>query len=361
LIKKNWQSLSALSTDILKVFTLAQVLNLKNQFMKKMLLFAFALVAMHSSLAQSHGFKITEMFPVDVSHSYIGFSIKYMGYAMVRGRFTDFRGAIRFDEKDLQKTSVTIVVDANSINTGDSWRDDDLRSDNWLGVQHYPKIFFISKKTDVTPSGLLISGDLTMHGITKEVSIPLDRPIGIVKDVRGDSQIIFTGVLAINRIDFGIEGKKWAGVVEGITAVSDEVNIELTILAKRINAGNFKNWVEDVRTPHGRIYNVAKAKGVDKALVAFDSIRSSANHTVGVETLNTAGQMLLKENKVQEALVLFKRNDLAYPKVSIVYESYGEALATSGQWEEALKSYKTAIEVDEWSVVAKEVIRSAGQ
>ncbi len=329
--------------------------------MKTIVLLALGSFAAHFSWSQSHGFRITELFPVDVSHSYIGFNVKYMGYAMVRGRFTEFRGAIRFDEQDLKKTSVTMVIDANSINTGDSWRDDDLRSDNWLGVQHYPKIYFMSKKTDVTQSGLLISGDLTMHGVTKGVSINLDRPIGIVKDVRGDSQIIFTGTLAINRIDFGIEGKKWAGFVEGITAVSDEVNIELTILGKRINAGNFKNWVADVTRPHGRIYNVAKSKDVDNALIAFDSILNTDNHKVDAETLNTVGQMLLKENNVQEALVLFKRNVLAYPKASIVYESYGEALATAGQWEEALKSYKKAIEVDEWSVVAKEVIRSVGK
>ena len=326
--------------------------------MKKMLLFAFVLFAVDHSWSQSHGFKISEMFPVDASHSYIGFNVKYMGYAMVRGRFTNFRGAVRFDEKDLKKTSVTMVIDASSISTGDSWRDDDLRSDNWLGVQNHPRIHFESKEAEVTKAGLSITGDLMMHGNTKEISIPLDRPIGVVKDVRGDSQIIFTGMLVVNRSDFGIEGKKWAGFVEGITAVSDEVKIELTILGKRINAENFKNWVENVATPLGKVYHVARTQGVRQAIATFDSLRREASTKVDAETLNTAGQMLLKENKVQDALALFNKNVAVYPDKSIVYESYGEALATAGRWEDAMKYYKKAIEKDEWSVVAREVLKT---
>lgn len=322
------------------------------------LLFAFVLCVSHTSQSQSPSFNIKEIFPVDVSHSYIGFSVKYMGYAMVRGRFADFHGAVHYDEQDLTKTSVTFMIEVKSIDTGDKWRDDDLRSDNWFGEERYPRIYFVSRQTEVTLAGLLVTGDLTMRGITKTISIPMDRPVGVVRDVRRDSQVIFTGALAINRIEFGIEGKKWAGFVEGITAVSDDVNIELTILAKRINADNFKYWVANVTTPHGKIYSIVKSKGADRALMAFDSIRlESKDKKVDADALNTAGQMLLKENKVKEALVLFRKNAETFPEIPMVYESYGEALATSGEWDQAFKFYKTAVERDEWSVVAREVLR----
>ena len=322
-----------------------------------MLLFAFSFAAISCIWAQAPAFKITEIFPVDAAHSYIGFSIKYMGYAMVRGRFTDFRGAIRYNEKDATETSVSLMINVASINTGDNWRDDDLKSANWFDTGTFPQIFFTSKKAVASPNGLQITGDLTMHGITRSITIPLNTPIGVVKDVRGDSQIIFTGVLNINRIDFGVEGKKWAGIKEGITAVSDDVNIELTILAKRINAGNFKNWVANLSTPHGKIYNAAKTEGIEKALAVFEGLRLAPDQQVDAEALNTAGQMLLKENKVQEAMVLFKKNIEAYPQASLTYESYAEALATADRWADALKFYKMAIEKDRDNITAREIVR----
>ncbi|HTE28839.1 MAG TPA: YceI family protein [Chryseolinea sp.] len=322
-----------------------------------MLLLACSFAAISATWCQPGDLKITEIFPVDAAHSYIGFSIKYMGYAMVRGRFTDFRGAVRYDEKDAGKTSVSLMVKVASIDTGDKWRDDDLKSSNWFDTAAYPEILFVSKKSEVTSNGLLVTGDLTMHGITRSIVIPLNAPIGVVRDVRRDSQVIFTGALTINRIDFGVEGKKWAGIKEGITAVSDDVNIELTILAKRINADNFKYWVADVSTPHGQIYNAAKTAGIEKALGTFDALRTAPNQKLDEEALNTAGQMLLKEGKVKEALALFKKNVEVCPQASVVYESYAEGLATLGKWNEALKFYRVAIEKDKDNMNAREVVR----
>lgn len=307
--------------------------------------------------SQKSDFKIAEIFPIEASHSYVGFSIKYMGYAMVRGRFSDFQGSIRYNEKDLTKTSVTLMINVNSIDTANEWRDKDLKSDNWFGSQAYPMIFFISRKSEGTPQGLLITGDLTMRGITKTVSIPMTYPPHVLKDIRDDSQIIFTGSLTLNRIEFGIEGKKWAGIKEGITAVSDDVNVELTMLGKRINAPNFKNWVADVTSPHGKIYSMVKNSGIKKAIAEFESMHSMPGNKVDAETLNTAGMMLLKESKVEDAIALFKKNMDAYPQLSLVYESYGEALATLGNWPEALKYYTLALEKDPDNVNAQEIIR----
>ena len=322
-----------------------------------MLAIAVGLGAINVSWSQGSDFKISEIFPIEREHSYVGFSIKYMGYAMVRGRFSDFRGAIRFDEKDITKTSVTLSIEVNSINTDNQWRDEDLRSDNWFGGKAYPRIVFVSKKALLTPRGLIITGNLTMKGFTKTISIPMTYPPRVLKDVRDDSQVIFTGAITLNRLEYGIEGKKWAGIKEGITAVSDEVNVELSILGKRINAPNFKYWVADVSSPHGKIYSIAKNIGTEQAIAEFELLRSTIGNKVDVETLNTAGMMLLKENRGADAVVLFKNNIEAYPETSIVYESCGEAVASVGNWREALKYYTLALEKDPENSNVQEIIR----
>ena len=325
--------------------------------MKHFFLLIVIVVHVSTSLCQSPDFKISEMFPVEAEHSYVGFSIQYMGYAMVRGRFKDFRGSIRFNERDLTKTSVSLTITAGSIDTGNDWRDDDLRSENWFGCKEYPAIQFSSKSVAATPDGIRITGDLTMHGTTKTITFPMACIPKILKDVRDDSQIIFTGNVTLNRLDFGIEGKKWAGVKEGITAVSDIVSVELTILGKRINAGNFKYWVANPESPHGKVYKVAKENGIKAALLTFDSLKTSAASKVDVETLNTVGLMLLKENNVSDAIAIFKRNLASFPDQPVVYQSYGEAMATSGNWAEALKYYTLALSMDPGNMNAKEILR----
>jgi polyisoprenoid-binding protein YceI len=326
--------------------------------MKKIVMaFVIILWLGNCTWAQEQGFKISEIFPIESSHSYVGFSIKYMGYAMVRGRFSNFQGTVRYNANDPTKTSVSFRILVGSIDTGDEWRDKDLLSDNWFNGKTYPTILFTSKNATVTPQGLVISGDLTIRETTKTISFTMAYPPHVLKDIRGDSQIIFTGMLTLNRIEFGVEGKKWAGIKEGITAVSDEVNIELSILAKRINAQNFRNWVADETSPHGKIYRIAKDIGVKKALLEFESLRSSYNNKVDVETLNTAGMMLLKENRIEDAVAIFRQNIVSYPNVSLVYESYAEAVATQGNWSEALQYYKLAILKDPDNVNAQEIIR----
>src|SRR3979490_112302 len=128
-----------------------------------------------------------------------------------------------------------------------------------------------------------------MRGITKIIAVSLDKPSGVVKEGRGVSQVIFTGSLKLNRRDFGIEGKNWDGFKEGVIGVSDEVSIEVTILGKRINESNFGNWVSDINSPHGKIYDLAKSKGVESALREFDVLRRAPENKVNEETLNTVG------------------------------------------------------------------------
>src|SRR5258708_4171571 len=150
--------------------------------MKKItsLLQLFCLVA----LGQQRNPTIDQFFPIDQGHSYIEFSVKYMGYAKVKGRFSDFSGLVRYDEKNVLNTSVSLLLKTESIDTDLDFRDNDLKSENWFDAKKFPTILFKSKTVKKAGEGLEIMGDLTIKAVTKEVTLRLDPPSGILKDVR---------------------------------------------------------------------------------------------------------------------------------------------------------------------------------
>ena len=104
--------------------------------------------------------KMSEIYAIDAMHSYIGFSIKYMGYAKIRGRFAEFKGALRYDEADLSKTSITLGISVASIDTDLDWRDNDLKSERWLDAEKFPRMKFVSKRIVKGDMGFDVIGDL---------------------------------------------------------------------------------------------------------------------------------------------------------------------------------------------------------
>src|SRR5262245_1301104 len=179
-------------------------------------------------------FQISQIFPIETEHSYIGFNIKYMGFAKVRGRFADFSGSIRYDEKSPLNSSATVIIKADSIDTDLDMRDKDLKSENWFDVEKFPLISFQSKKIVKNGENYQMIGDLTIKGVQKEVILDIGEFSGIKNDSRKDTQIVANAATTIDRTVFNIQGKKWSLMKEGITAVADEVEIELTVLGKQI-------------------------------------------------------------------------------------------------------------------------------
>jgi polyisoprenoid-binding protein YceI len=174
--------------------------------MKKIFLFVFL---SYSAIAQDK-LDLSQLFPIEASHSYVEFTVTYMGYARFKGRFTDFSGLVRYDQKDLSHTSASLSIKTESIDTDNDFRDKDLKSENWFDVVKYPTIVFASKKSVAVSGGLEITGDLTIKGITKEVVLKMQPPSGIVKDVRGDLQVIFNGTTKIDRTEFGLRERTGA-------------------------------------------------------------------------------------------------------------------------------------------------------
>jgi polyisoprenoid-binding protein YceI len=306
--------------------------------------------------AFSRDFDMSQIYTIEAAHSYVGFQIKYMGFAKVRGRFSDFSGTVRFDEADPTLTSVTARIAVASIDTEHNWRDKDLKSDQWFDAEKFPAITFQSTRAVKTDAGFDVIGNMTIRDVTKEVRIVMEDFSGVMKDIRDDTQVIYVGHTTIDRKAFGVKGDRWSKVKAGITGVADEVEIELTVLGKRINAGNFHNWVKNPETPQGKVYQTVSERGLDAGLEEFDTM-VAAGEKVNAAVLNTVGYMLLKEGHVDDAIVTFGHNIKTFPEMGDLYDSLGEAYAVKGNRALAVKNYEIALQRNPDNVNAIEILR----
>jgi polyisoprenoid-binding protein YceI len=141
----------------------------------------------------------TQTWYLDPNHSAAQFAVRHMGISNVRGAFTKISGTV-VDSPDLSKASVNVTIDASS-----EMRDKDLRSDHFFDVAKYPTITFQSKKVESAGAGKLkVTGDLTMHGVTKEAVLDIDGPTPPIKDPRGGSRRGVSATTTISRADYGM-------------------------------------------------------------------------------------------------------------------------------------------------------------
>jgi polyisoprenoid-binding protein YceI len=166
---------------------------------------------------------------IDRSHSQVAFQVRHL-LSKVTGRFGDFAGTIQFDEVNPANSRVEVTIHAASIDTAEADRDKHLRSADFFEVETYPTLTFNS--TSVTPRGgqfYDVAGDLTIHGIRKQVTLPVSF-LGRAADPWGHEKVGFEAELTINRKDFGLH---WNAALEtGGFLVGDEVKVMLSIQAK---------------------------------------------------------------------------------------------------------------------------------
>ncbi|HYM74652.1 MAG TPA: YceI family protein [Candidatus Dormibacteraeota bacterium] len=161
---------------------------------------------------------------IDPNHSSAQFSVKHLGVSTVRGAFTRVSGSAKYDPSDPSKTSLDASIEAASVDTRVEMRDNDLRSPNFLEVQKYPTITFHSKQTKAAgPGKLQITGDLTIHGVTREVVLDVDGPSAQIKDPWGNQRIGASASTKINRQDFGVKGAP--GVVGDDLTITIDVEL----------------------------------------------------------------------------------------------------------------------------------------
>jgi polyisoprenoid-binding protein YceI len=216
-----------------------------------------------------------EEYVVDAGHSIIEFSIPF-AFTRVKGRFTEWTGTILYDRTNPVNSSVTAVIDAKSIDTGWPHRDEHLRTSDFFDVERYPKIIFQSDRLRSTPTGWIADGRLTMHGVTKAVSLPIHVVSGAPQRSPESKNLLLdaSSELRIARKDFAITGgsqyNSWFTAARAAT-MGDSVSVSIEI----------EGWLPDVASqrPAGVDANVSRVKtnGITAYVDRLRQARDSAD------------------------------------------------------------------------------------
>ncbi len=170
----------------------------------------------------------TGSYDIDAKHSHIGFRVTHMGLAEVPGAFRDFSGSINYDGKDVSKSSVNFTAKVTSVDTGVAPRDEHLRKAEFFEVEKYPDMTFKSTKVEKKGDKWEVTGDFTLKGVTKQITIPFTVN-GMMKDAKGNVKMGISAQTMINRQDYGVKyGNK---LPDGTLALSDMVKIDLQLEA----------------------------------------------------------------------------------------------------------------------------------
>ncbi len=165
---------------------------------------------------------------VDPIHSAAEFKVKHMMISNVKGQFTGVSGVLSLDEANLTKSHVEATIDAASINTRDAQRDGHLKSADFFDVEKFPTLSFKSTRVENAGGGeLAVAGDLTIHGVTRNVVFTVEGPTPATKDPWGNTRVGLSATAKINRKDFGLT---WNAALEtGGILVGEEVTLTLDV------------------------------------------------------------------------------------------------------------------------------------
>ena len=181
-----------------------------------------------STLAAPPNSATTTSWNIDPAHSVAEFKVRHLMISNVKGHFARMAGTLTIDQTDLTKSHAEASIEAASIETRDAQRDAHLKSIDFLHVEEFPTLSF--RSTRIRPAGegeLTVEGDLTLRGVTREVSFFVEGPTEPVKDAWGNTRVAVSATTKINRKDFGLV---WNGALEaGGILVGEEVTITLDV------------------------------------------------------------------------------------------------------------------------------------
>jgi len=175
---------------------------------------------------------------IDPAHSSAQFAVKHLVISTVRGHLGKVTGTLNLDEQDVTRSTVEATIDAAGIDTREAKRDEHLRSPDFLDTAQYPTITFKSKKiTRLAADRYTISGDLTLRGVTKPVTLNVEGSPTPMKDPFGNTKIGGVVKARLNRKDFGID---WSKTMDsGGLVVGDEVDVTIDVeLVQKAAAGS---------------------------------------------------------------------------------------------------------------------------
>ena len=181
----------------------------------------FLIVALAAIWLTASG-RAADTYNIDPMHTSVGFSIRHMVINKVKGKFNEFSGTVVLEDNTIK--AATGAIQTKSVDTGIARRDDHLRSTNFFDVQKFPTITFQTRRIDKKGEQIILVGDYTMHGVTRELALPVELS-GPIKDPRGDIRIGIEGKVKLNRRDYGLTYNQ--ALETGGLVVGDEVEIEI--------------------------------------------------------------------------------------------------------------------------------------
>jgi polyisoprenoid-binding protein YceI len=169
-------------------------------------------------------------YTIDTTHSEVGFSVRHMMFAKVRGRFKVWTATLEHDPASPDKTSVRAEISVASIDTGEPKRDGHLQSPDFFDAAKFPQMTFVSKRVEGSGAKYRLVGDLTIRDVTREITVSVEQT-GTGKDPWGNERVGFSAKTSVSRNDFGLT---WNQALEtGGVLVGDSVEIELEVQAIR--------------------------------------------------------------------------------------------------------------------------------
>lgn len=169
-----------------------------------------AILALAAPLAMAQ----TSTWTPDKAHSEVDFAVLHMSLSKVRGHFSNIDGAVVLNKADITKSSVKVTIDVTTVDTGNSARDNHLKTDAFFDAAKFPTATFVSTSVAKTATGLAVTGNLTLHGVTKPVVLQVEGPTGPVQGMDHKPHAGFSASTTISRTAFGI-GSAFPSAVVG--------------------------------------------------------------------------------------------------------------------------------------------------
>jgi polyisoprenoid-binding protein YceI len=317
-------------------------------------LLGFATTIVPGSAMPQSSKPVPQVYQIERGHSYVGFSIRFMGLTNVRGSFPSFFGTILTDGTPAG-SQVTAVIRANSITSHHDTRDKHLKSPDFFDVERFPLIIFRSSRVEPSGSGLMARGSLEMHGVTREVVIPFVQVHRAMRDAWGNTRVGYNGTLKLNRKDFGIQGTAWwnAEFDPGRMAIGDTAEIELNIEAQQ---PNYANWTLPVPDS---LVRVVETRG-ERALIQDYRAKRQPTDTAGPlppsALVITALKLKLK-SRTDAALQLLRLAVAEYPRDGWALTTLAQTLIEQGDGKAASVLLERALQIEPNNTDAIEWLR----
>jgi polyisoprenoid-binding protein YceI len=278
--------------------------------------------------------------PIDASHSVISFSVGFAGgITSIDGRFNHFSGEIGYRDPDDRATLFTrVTIDVASLNTGDSIRDKDLMGESYFNVSAYPEITFVSQQVTKEKEGFVLTGILSMLGVSKTLKIPFSftHQPSIVW-VFGEPRLATKATVTLDRTEFGIPKQGWNNLVPSLGSMVLSKDVEVTLKIQGVGPGISQLMLTAIHE-EGVYVAIDRYKKLEEENKGKQTYAFGANSILGIVL------HLVQNNLIQESIDMAQFNVSHYPDNFIAY--YSLAIAYKSQdTNRAIEALEKAIQL----------------